>query len=67
MNTWTTNVTPTTQPDFRSGGNMAYDAARKLHILFGSQFTTTRTPGLTTLPKTSGATRPEDPTADRPQ
>jgi hypothetical protein len=26
------------QPEFRSGGNMAYDAARKLHILFGSQF-----------------------------
>ena len=23
---------------FRSGGNMAYDAARKLHILFGTQF-----------------------------
>src|SRR5262245_26246207 len=23
----------------RSGGNLAYDAARKLHILFGSQFT----------------------------
>lgn len=29
---------PSTQPEFRSGGNMAYDAARKLHILFGAQF-----------------------------
>jgi hypothetical protein len=26
------------QPKFRSGGNLAYDAARKLHILFGAQF-----------------------------
>lgn len=26
------------QPEFRSGGNMAYDAARRLHILFGAQF-----------------------------
>ena len=26
------------QPEFRSGGNMAYDEARKLHVLFGSQF-----------------------------
>ncbi len=36
-NTWT-RMNPKTQPAFRSGGNMAYDAARKLHILFGSQF-----------------------------
>ncbi|MEQ2009143.1 MAG: hypothetical protein ABMA26_20365, partial [Limisphaerales bacterium] len=28
---------PSPQPEFRSGGNMAYDAARKLHILFGAQ------------------------------
>jgi len=36
-NRWTLmNTNP--QPDFRSGGNMAYDAARKLHILFGAQF-----------------------------
>lgn len=30
---------PNNEPDSRSGGNMAYDAARKLHVLFGSQFT----------------------------
>src|SRR5262245_9401321 len=36
-NTWT-KMNPKVQPEFRSGGNMAYDAARKLHILFGSQF-----------------------------
>lgn len=29
---------PKDEPPGRSGGNMAYDAARKLHILFGSQF-----------------------------
>lgn len=37
-NTWTWRQPPE-QPAFRSGGNMAYDAARKRHILFGSQFT----------------------------
>jgi len=37
-NRWTRMDTEL-QPEFRSGGNMAYDAARKLHILFGSQFT----------------------------
>lgn len=36
-NRWTRRQTAT-QPAPRSGGNMAYDAARKLHILFGSQF-----------------------------
>jgi len=30
---------PADEPDERSGGNMAYDAARKVHVLFGSQFT----------------------------
>ena len=30
---------PALEPEPRSGGNMAYDAARKLHVLFGSQFT----------------------------
>lgn len=30
---------PADEPAPRSGGNMAYDAARKLHVLFGSQFT----------------------------
>ena len=29
---------PATEPEPRSGGNMAYDAANKLHVLFGSQF-----------------------------
>jgi hypothetical protein len=37
-NTWTNRHTPD-QPPFRSGGNLAYDAAHKVHILFGSQFT----------------------------
>ncbi len=37
-NTWTKMNTPD-QPAFRGGGGMAYDAARKLHVLFGSQFT----------------------------
>ncbi len=29
---------PANEPAGRSGGNMAYDEARKLHVLFGSQF-----------------------------
>ncbi|MCL4202538.1 MAG: hypothetical protein KJ000_08575 [Pirellulaceae bacterium] len=29
---------PEVEPEPRSGGTMAYDAARKLHVLFGSQF-----------------------------
>ncbi len=36
-NTWT-NRHPPDQPAFRSGGNLAYDARRHLHILFGAQF-----------------------------
>jgi hypothetical protein len=36
-NTWT-EMKPAKQPAFRSGGNMTYHAARKVHILFGSQF-----------------------------
>jgi hypothetical protein len=36
-NAWT-RMNPRVQPAFRSGGNMAYDEARKLHILFGIQF-----------------------------
>ena len=36
-NTWT-RMKPQIEPEFRSGGNMVYDSARKLHILFGSQF-----------------------------
>jgi fibronectin type 3 domain-containing protein len=36
-NEWTRMKLPK-QPEFRSGGNMVYDAARKRHILFGSQF-----------------------------
>jgi hypothetical protein len=29
---------PASQPEPRSGGQMAYDSAHKLHVLFGSQF-----------------------------
>lgn len=29
---------PKLQPEFRSGGNMAYDERNKQHVLFGSQF-----------------------------
>jgi hypothetical protein len=29
---------PARQPEGRSGGNMTYDAARKLHVMFGKQF-----------------------------
>ncbi|MGE3807978.1 MAG: hypothetical protein AB7K24_25230, partial [Gemmataceae bacterium] len=41
-NTWT-RMQPKNEPPLgsrepRSGGNMTYDAARKLHVLFGSQF-----------------------------
>lgn len=36
-NTWT-RMNPKLQPAWRSGGNMVYDQARKLHILFGAQF-----------------------------
>ena len=45
-NTWTRkrpkNEPPLGSHESRSGGNMAYDAARKLHILFGSQFSDER-------------------------
>jgi fibronectin type 3 domain-containing protein len=37
-NTWT-RMKPPRQPEFRSGGNMVYDAGQKLHVLFGAQFT----------------------------
>ncbi|HSG70656.1 MAG TPA: kelch repeat-containing protein, partial [Planctomycetaceae bacterium] len=37
-NEWTW-PNPQREPDSRSGGNMVYDAARKVHVLFGSQFT----------------------------
>jgi hypothetical protein len=37
-NTWT-RMRPPREPAFRSSGNMVYDQAQKLHILFGSQFT----------------------------
>src|SRR2546422_1062195 len=30
---------PKLQPEPRSGGQMAYDAAHKVHVMFGSQFT----------------------------
>jgi hypothetical protein len=33
-----TKMNPNVQPAFRSGGNMVYDEARKVHILFGTQF-----------------------------
>jgi hypothetical protein len=36
-NSWT-RMKPAKEPQGRSGGNMAYDEARKLHILFGAQF-----------------------------
>jgi hypothetical protein len=29
---------PANQPGFRSGGQMVYDSARRVHVLFGSQF-----------------------------
>jgi hypothetical protein len=37
VNTWT-RMKPPREPAERSGGNMAYDAARRRHILFGTQF-----------------------------
>jgi hypothetical protein len=37
-NAWT-SMKPPKEPAFRSAGNMVYDSAHKLHILFGSQFT----------------------------
>jgi hypothetical protein len=37
VNLWT-RMNPKTQPGFRSGGNMAYDATHHRFILFGSQF-----------------------------
>ncbi len=36
-NAWI-RMAPARQPAFRSAGNMAYDARRKLHVLFGTQF-----------------------------
>src|SRR5947207_890460 len=36
-NTWTNRHAPD-QPAFRSGGNLTYGAARRLHLLFGAQF-----------------------------
>lgn len=37
VNTWK-KMQPPSEPAERSGGNMAYDAARRRHILFGTQF-----------------------------
>lgn len=37
-NEWKKMQPKSPQPEFRSGGNMAYDAANKRHILFGAQF-----------------------------
>jgi hypothetical protein len=43
VNTWTwmgaKNEPGQGSKEARSGGNMAYDAARRLHVLFGAQFT----------------------------
>jgi fibronectin type 3 domain-containing protein len=36
-NTWH-RLKPKDEPDPRSGGNLAYDSANKLHVLFGTQF-----------------------------
>lgn len=36
-NTWH-RLKPKDEPDPRSGGNMAYDAANKRHVMFGTQF-----------------------------
>ncbi|MFM8273980.1 MAG: hypothetical protein ACKODX_16845 [Gemmata sp.] len=36
-NTWH-RLKPKDEPDPRSGGNMAYDAANRVHVLFGTQF-----------------------------
>jgi hypothetical protein len=36
-NSWA-QMKPSIQPEFRSGGNMTYDASRKVHVLFGKQF-----------------------------
>lgn len=36
-NTWH-RLKPKDEPDPRSGGNMAYDGANKLHVMFGTQF-----------------------------
>ena len=66
-NTWT-RMNPKAQPAFRSGGNMAYDAARKLHILFGSAVHR-RSAHLGLRPAEERMDRPEagDAAADRPQ
>lgn len=36
-NTWT-RMKPAREPEGRSGGNMTYDPARKVHVMFGKQF-----------------------------
>jgi hypothetical protein len=36
-NTWT-RMRPAKEPQGRSGGNMAYDQARRVHVMFGAQF-----------------------------
>ena len=36
-NTWH-RLKPKDEPDPRSGGNMAYDSANRLHVMFGTQF-----------------------------
>jgi hypothetical protein len=38
VNTWTWPKPPV-EPEPRSGGNMAYDSGRNVHVFFGSQFT----------------------------
>lgn len=37
VNEWT-HKSPKLQPEHRSGGNLAYDAKNRVHVLFGSQF-----------------------------
>jgi hypothetical protein len=37
-NAWTW-MQPRLQPDYRSGGNLAYDPVHRVHVLFGAQFT----------------------------
>lgn len=36
-NAWT-RMKPAREPEGRSGGNMTYDSARKVHVMFGKQF-----------------------------
>jgi hypothetical protein len=59
-NTWH-RMKPARQPEFRSGGQMCYDEARRLHVLFGAQFSRDDATWVYDLRKNEWSARRPDP------